>query len=99
MDKDIEQAVSKRNAPYQGERNIGESTLLGLQIQAVRDQTRETKKLSSRNIQLQNKVVWLTVAIVALTIILVIIGMIQLKIGSNMSNSASFLWISSDFRD
>ncbi len=78
MDNDIEKAISQKVSIDRTEKNIGDSSLQGLLIQATRDQTRETKKLSSESNSLQRKIYRLTSAVIVLTLVLVIIGIIQL---------------------
>ncbi len=78
MDKDVTEAISRKVQFEKTEKNIGDATLQGLLIQAVRVQTRETKELSKGSNVLQSKIFWLTVAIVVLTVILVIIGIVSL---------------------
>lgn len=78
MNEDIDEAVSRKLYSDKTEKNIGDATLQGLQVRATRDQTKETKRLSTESNRLQSKIYWLTVAIVILTVTLVMIGIIQL---------------------
>lgn len=78
MDKDIEESISRKVRFDKTEKNIGGATLQGLLIQAIRDQTKETKSLTKESTSLQNKIYLLTVFIVVLTIILAILGLLQL---------------------